>query len=520
MAPNNIVSDGQKSYMHLVDTSRPWYKNRRIVVLNLWIMLLSVTSMANGYDDGLQLLKQWELDFNNPSGSKLGLLGAIQNIGGLAAFPFSPYMADILGRKRTVFFGSVVMVLATIVQTASQNVNMFIGARFMLGFGLGFAANTAPMLIMEIAYPTQRGPISSVYNALWPGGALLASWVTFGSFHMNSSWAWRMPSAFQALPSVFQVFLILWGPESPRWLVARGREKEALEVLGYYHGNGNQDDPLVQFEFEEIRTAIHEEQIQARTSWFDLFRTPGNRKRMRIVLAIAVFSQWSDLNKVFDTIGITDPVEQLLINAFLNLWSLILAVGGGLLCDRLGRRTLFITSTAGMLVFFLLQTVCSSQYALHGNKAAGNAVVAFIYLYSAAYAIAYSPLITSYTIEVLPFSLRAKGFTLFGFFVTASLVFNQYVNPIALQKLGWKYYIVYVVWLAFELVYVYLFLVERTLEETAALFDGDTKVAELQRHAAATVGLSGAESHGSTEKVDEKKSESVEGPIVRELEKA
>lgn len=75
---------------------------------------------------------------------------------------------------------------------------------------------------------------------------------------------------------------------------------------------------------------------------------------------------------------VTDPVEQLLINAFLNLWSLILAVGGGLLCDRLGRRTLFLTSTAGMLLFFLLQTVCSSQYALHGNKAAGNAVVAFI----------------------------------------------------------------------------------------------------------------------------------------------
>jgi nitrate/nitrite transporter NarK len=75
---------------------------------------------------------------------------------------------------------------------------------------------------------------------------------------------------------------------------------------------------------------------------------------------------------------VTDPVEQLLINAFLNLWSLICAVGGGLLCDRLGRRTLFLTSTAGMLVFFLLQTVCSSQYAIHGNKAAGNAVVAFI----------------------------------------------------------------------------------------------------------------------------------------------
>lgn len=103
----------------------------------------------------------------------------------------------------------------------------------------------------------------------------------------------------------------------------------------------------------------------------------------------------ADLNQVFDTIGskhvsilisigilicnaVTDPVEQLLINAFLNLWSLLLAVLGGLYCDRIGRRPLFLLSTVGMIVFFTLQTICSSQYALHGNKAAGNAVVAFI----------------------------------------------------------------------------------------------------------------------------------------------
>lgn len=91
-------------------------------------------------------------------------------------------------------------------------------------------------------------------------------------------------------------------------------------------------------------------------------------------------------------------------------------------------------------------------------------------LYSAAYGMAYSPLITSYTLEILPFNLRAKGYTVFGFSVCASLVFNQYINPIALAAIAWKYYIVYCVWIAFELVFVYFFLIEtknRTLEETA-----------------------------------------------------
>ena len=70
--------------------------------------------------------------------------------------------------------------------------------------------------------------------------------------------------------------------------------------------------------------------------------------------------------------------------------------------------------------------------------------------------IAYTPLIVSYTVEILPYALRAKGFTIFNFSISLSLIFNQYVNPVALEKLGWKYYIVYVAWLAFELVYVFL----------------------------------------------------------------
>ncbi|THH04380.1 hypothetical protein EW145_g5564 [Phellinidium pouzarii] len=500
------IPEYQNDYHHLVDTSKKWYKNRRLVVLNSWIFLLLITSMANGYDgsmmNGLQLLSQWESAFDNPSGSKLGLLGAIQNIGSLAALPFTPYLCDGLGRKWTIFVGAFIVVAGTIIQTASQSVNMFIGSRFMLGFGLGFCTAAAPMLVTEIAYPTQRAPISSVYNALWPGGAFVASWVTFGAFHISSSWAWRLPSACQAVPSVLQFFLMPWAPESPRWLISKNRDAQALQTLAYYHANGNTEDPLVQFEYEEIKAAIDAEKLQRQTGWLQLVRTPGNRRRLRIIIAIAFFSQWSGnglisyyLNQIFKTIGITNTVEQLLINGFLNLWSLILAVLGGLFCDKIGRRPIFIYSTAGMLVCFILLTVCSSQYAIHGNKSSGDAVVAFIFLFSSAYAFAYSPLIVSYTMEILPFALRAKGYTIFAFSVSASLVFNQYINPIAFAALAWKYYIVYCAWIAFELGFVYFFLVEtknRTLEETSVIFDGNDNVARIKNKAAANAGLEGA----------------------------
>ena len=79
----------------------------------------------------MQLIDQWESAFGYPSGSKLGLLGAIQNIGSLGALPFTPYLCDGLGRKRTIFIGALIVVAGAIIQTASQNVEMFIGSRFM-----------------------------------------------------------------------------------------------------------------------------------------------------------------------------------------------------------------------------------------------------------------------------------------------------------------------------------------------------------------------------------------------------
>lgn len=71
-----------------------------------------------------------------------------------------------------------------------------------------------------------------------------------------------------------------------------------------------------------------------------------------------------------------------------------------------------------------------------------------------------SPLIVVYTVEITPTKIRAKVLSLFNLTVSASLVFNQYVNPIALEKIGWRYYWVYVGWLAFELLFIYFYMIE------------------------------------------------------------
>ncbi|KAJ7185220.1 hexose transporter [Mycena filopes] len=492
------------AYTHLMDPNRKWYNNRRLITLNAWIVLLLITSSTNGYDgsmmNGLQSLTQWENYFNKPTKGKLGLLNAIQNIGALAGYPFAPYLSDGIGRRPTVFLGALIMCIATAVQTASQSVGMFIGARFLIGFGLTFAANAAPMLVTELSYPKYRAPLTSTYNSLWYSGAIVAAWATFGTFKIQSTWAWRVPSLLQALPSILQVCLVLFAPESPRFLVSKGKEAEALRTLAYYHADGNEEDPLVKYEFEEIKAAIDfDRAVAANVGWKSFLQSAGNRKRVRIIVAIAFFSQWSAnglvsyyLNKVLTSIGVTSPTIQLLINGILQIWNLAWALAASSMVERFGRRLLFMTSVCGMLLFFTMQTICTARFQIDGNESAAHAVIAFIFLYYAAYDLAFTPLIVTYTLEILPYNIRAKGFNIFNFTISLALIFNQYVNPIALDAIAWKYYVVYCVWLLFEGVFLYIYVIEtknRTLEETAAIFDGEDATDQIVGTAATQAGV-------------------------------
>jgi MFS family permease len=89
------------------------------------------------------------------------------------------------------------MLAGTAIQTAAKDVGMFIGARFLIGFGLSFACIAAPVLITELAFPTHRAPITSLYNSTWYLGSIVAAWTTYGTFQRQNDWSWRIPSLVQ-----------------------------------------------------------------------------------------------------------------------------------------------------------------------------------------------------------------------------------------------------------------------------------------------------------------------------------
>lgn len=465
-----------------------WYRNRGIVLVNLCIALALLTSYTNGFDgsmtNGLQILDQWEEYFGNPTGSTLGILTSVQNIGGFIALPLAPYITDGLGRRKGIFIGGVIMLGGVALQAQAQNVTQFIIARGMIGFGMTFSINAAPLLVTELAYPTQRGSITAMYNTTWYLGSIVSAWVTFGTFRIKgSTWSWRIPSILQALPSILQCSLIWFVPESPRWLISKGKDEEAKRVLGKYHGNGDIYHPLVDYEYSEIREAISLEGELGSVSYWTLFATPGNRRRMRVIIGLGVFSQWSGnglvsyyINIILETVGIEAAGTKTLINGILQIFNFGMAFTAGLFVEKIGRRKMFLTSNFGMLVVFVGWTVTSAVFQDTGSKVAANFTIVMIFLYYAFYDIAYTPLLVAYAVEILPFTIRAKGFAVMSFTISLTLIFNQYVNPVALERLGWKYYLFYVGWLAFEAVFIFMYLWEtkgRTLEQTAVLFDGE-----------------------------------------------
>ena len=362
-------------------------------------------------------------------------------------------------------------VAAAAIQTASHGVVMFIAGGFLTGFGLIIAQNGAAILVVELSYPSYRAPLNALYNSLWYSGAVVSAWSTFGTSKINSSWSWRVPCALQGFLPALQLGLIWFGPESPSWLVSKGRDTEALQVLAYYHADSNVQDPLVRYEYEEIKAASDlDREAATSVGWMSLIKTPGNRKRLALVVAIAWFFQWSGnglvayyLNPVFNTIGITNPNTQLLINGILQTWNLAWSVAASLLVERIGRRVLFISSCVGMLLFFIFQTICSARYAITQSESAAHAVIAFVFLFYASYDIAFMPLVVSYTLEILPYPLRAKGFTISNFVILLALIFNQYVNPIALNNIGWEYYVSFSLFLSHTNTFLTLADIDRLL---------------------------------------------------------
>lgn len=466
---------------------KPWYSDWTLWKLNLVLLCGLLTQTATGFDasmlNGMQSLPQWQAFFGTPMGTRLGAMTFGPNGGVLISILISSQLCDWFGRRIPIFGGSLLVIIGAVIQTVATNYAMFVASRFVIGFGLGIVSTASPPLLSEVAYPTHRAQIVSFLMVSWPLGSLLAAWVTYGTFKIDSSWSWRLPSLLQCVFSIVQACLVFFCPESPRWLIYKGRYEEARAILVKWHGYGDPNSRLARFEMAEISATLEVEKIQKRSRWAEYISSRGNWHRFFLALYIPAMLQWSGnaltsyyLSKVLNSINITDHKTQLILNGGLQIWGFLSACVFATLTEKAGRRRLFLVGMLGMGISYVIWTVCSAVNQETGFKHMGlaAAVLTFIFVFSFWYH-ACSPIGATYIMEVTPYSLRAKASMLYQLTGNLAGVYNAFANPVAMEAIAWKYYIVWCVAIFFHLTLIWFFFPEtkgRSLEEVALIFDG------------------------------------------------
>jgi len=463
----------------------PWSKNMMSLYAIMAIGYL--VSTMNGFDSSLMgainAMPEYKksFDLQGDDGSSSGIIFIIYNLGQIASFPFCGLLADGLGRRWCIFIGCAIVLIGTAIQTTAHEKGQFIGGRFVLGFGASIASAAGPAYIVELAHPAYRGTMAGMYNNFWWLGNIIAGWTTYGTEkNLASSWAWRMPTVVQCIMPAIVMVCIMFFPESPRWLIHKDRSEEALAIFAKYHGDGDDQSALVQLQYREI---VAERQATMNpNAWWDLrelFNTRAARYRMAMVIGMSFFGQWSGNNVVsyfmpamVKAAGIESTSTQLLINAINPIFSMIAAIYGATLLDKLGRRFMMLAGLTGALIFYCMLTGFTAGSETNSSLSYG--VIVSIYLFGICFAWGFTPLQTLYAVECLENRTRAKGSGANFLFLNVAMVVNTYGISVGMEAIGWKLYLVYIGWIMVEIVVIYFFFVEtagKTLEEMSEIFE-------------------------------------------------
>ncbi|KAB5527920.1 hypothetical protein GE09DRAFT_1149594 [Coniochaeta sp. 2T2.1] len=501
-----------------------WYKDpglRHLYLVSVFgLMVASATTGSVGsLLNTVQTFDWWE-DFFDQVGvdphqsSRLGLLTNMFTIGSIVSMFIVPPITDRWGRKPSIIAGCLFMLVGGFLTTFANGYGMLCGGRFILGFGNSLSQLASPMLLTEIIHPQHRAPVTAVYNCLWNFGSLLVTFIGWGTSYVNSNWSWRSITLIQIVPSVIQLIFIYWVPESPRWLISKDRNEEALQLLAKHHSNGDDQNPTVQFEYREIRETLElERTARDNSSYLDFMKTKGNRWRLAIIVSVGLISQYSGnavisnyMNLIYNGAGITNQNQKLAISAGKTVLDLGCSIGAAFMVDKVGRRPLFLTAISGMILAFALWTVMAAMYDKTGGAMQyGITQIVFVWIFGIFYDIGFSGLLVAYTLEVLPFHLRAKGIMIMNITVQATLAVSAQTNPLAWNNLPahWNFALFYTLWDVVELIWIYFVYVETkgpTLEEIAKIFDGEDAVAHIDLQQVEKEIMVHAEHQGTPEK--------------------
>ncbi|KAJ0269148.1 hypothetical protein Brms1b_013224 [Colletotrichum noveboracense] len=292
------------------------------------------------------------------------ILNASTTIGVFVAAYTTGFISDIIGRRLVVLLGCGLCIAGIMVQGFSNSIMMLFGGKLISTVGYGLGHTLGPVYVAEIAPDSLRGVCLILINTMIVLGQWSCALVGYGGSFIESDWGWRLPVFTQLVPPV--LVLVLGGlllPESPTWLLMKGRREEAIKTLRKFNGpKHNVEETLAIME----TTLEKEKEINNRgASYLECFKSP-NLRRTTIVVVVYLAQQLAGSNFV---------ASYLPIQLFGNICSWFLV-------ERTGRRPLIVWGIVSMSALLLL---IGGLSVIENNQQALAAVVAFMALWGFLY---------------------------------------------------------------------------------------------------------------------------------------
>jgi MFS family permease len=261
------------------------------------LLIAAITSVCSsgfllfGFDQGVMsgivISQYWLSAMSQPSTLMIGTITALYDVGAFFGAVCAAFTAEGLGRKRTLLLGTTIVIVgAVLMGSAFERVQFMVG-RIVTGVGIGYVTSVTPVYQSEISAAAQRGWQVCCQLTTLLFGLMLAYWINYGVYFINSAFQWRFPLLFQCVFAVYILALTIWLPDTPRWLMRHDRsEVRGLAVLAKLRGL-EPGHTRIQREKDDIMEAIAIESKEEGT-WGDLFRDNGIAAHKRFYLALGI----------------------------------------------------------------------------------------------------------------------------------------------------------------------------------------------------------------------------------------
>ncbi|CCH61072.1 hypothetical protein TBLA_0D05810 [Henningerozyma blattae CBS 6284] len=420
---------------------------------------------------------------------RTGLLVSIFNIGCAIGSVTLGRLGDIYGRRLGLIMATTIFVVGVVIEIASIDkwYQYFIG-RIIAGVGMGVIAILSPMLISEVSPKEVRGGMVSCFQMMITLGIFLGDCTEYGSKEYSNSAQWRVGLGLQFAWSLCMVAGMLFVPESPIYLVEKGKIEEAKRSVAISN-KLNADDPAVISEVEEIQSAVEKKRAEGEAGWNDLFET-HNKIFQRVIIGIMLMAlqQLSGANyffyygtTIFKSVGLEDGFVAAIIFGVINFFATFLSI---YLIDKFGRRTCLLWGAAGMVCCMVIfASVGVTRLWPKGknagiiSKGAGNCMIVFSCFFILCFGTSWAPVPFVFIAESFPSKIKSKGMAL-------AIVSNQiwtfcigFFTPFITGSINFYYGYVFLGCLVFAWFYVFFFVPETKglhLEEVNIMWEEGT----------------------------------------------